>query len=94
MASLVPQSNIMFFKVSIVNKSFMRAFNCTFQKIQGTFLYVSGSSVTIDGNTTLEDMESAESESEIFLFDNSQVIVSDTNFNRLSQLYVTPILRF
>jgi|LauGreDrversion4_2_1035121.scaffolds.fasta_scaffold04626_9 hypothetical protein len=60
MARLIPQKSSQFFKISIVNKSFMRAFNCTFEKIEGTFMYASGSSVVIDGNTTIQNLNSNE----------------------------------
>ncbi len=73
-----------FFKLSIVNKSFLRASNCTFEMIQGTFLYVSGSNLIIDSNSTIQDLMSEESESELFMIDTSTVVIQDTKFQRLN----------
>lgn len=42
-----------FYKITIVNKSFLRANNCTFDTIRGLFLYVSGSTLQVESNSTL-----------------------------------------
>lgn len=93
MQVLIPQSSVMFFKISIVNKSQLRASNCTIEKIEGSLLYVSGSNLIIDGNTTMQDLSSAETEAELFMIDTSTVTISDAIFRRLYQLYVTPVFR-
>jgi hypothetical protein len=91
---LIPQMSLNFFKISIVNKSFLKASNCTFEMIQGTFLYVSGSNLIVDSNSTIQDLASEEGESELFMIDTSTVVIQDTKFQRLNQSLVTPILRF
>jgi hypothetical protein len=43
--------------------------------IQGTFLYVSGSNLIIDSNSTIQDLNSEETESELFMIDTSAVVI-------------------
>jgi hypothetical protein len=38
----------------------MKAFNCTFDIIEGAFLYASGSTVDIEGNSTLQNFNSTD----------------------------------
>ncbi len=59
--------------MTIVNKSFLRAFNCTFDSIDGLLLYVSGSSLIIDGSSTFRDTINDDKESALISIDTSDV---------------------
>ena len=93
MEELTSAADMMFYKISIVNKSFLRASNCTFDAILGSFIYVSGSTVIIERQSTIMNLNNIDSETELFFFDTSSVEISDTVFKRLHQSYVTPIVR-
>ena len=45
-----------FYKVTIVNKSILRAFNCNFSLIDGLFLYVSGSVLSLEGGSAVKQL--------------------------------------
>lgn len=88
-ASSIIQAN--FYKITIVNKSFLRASNCTFSMIDGLFLYVSGSMLQLDGKSYVQDVNNDDDGQPLVAIDTSTVNIFDTDFRRMKSQKVSPI---
>lgn len=73
-----------FYKLTVVNKSILRALNCTFDFINGLFLYVSGSTLEIQSSSSIRDLTNDDESQPLIAIDTSSVSFGDTNFTRLS----------
>lgn len=62
--------------------------------IDGLLLYVSGSELTIDENTKLEDITNDDRESSMIQVDTSSVKIDNIIFNELHSNYYSPIISF
>ena len=80
-----------FYKITIVNNSFFRASNCTFDTIMGLLLYVSGSTMNLDSNTTISRAINDDANSALFAIDTSTVSIQNSNFSGIHSLYYSPI---
>lgn len=65
-----------FYKVAIVNKASLTASNCTFDRIQGLLLYVSGSTLVVEGNSTFSNAFNDDPTSTLVAVDTSAVTLS------------------
>lgn len=80
-----------FYKVTIVNKSFLRANNCTFDMIDGLLIYVSGSTLQMENSTRLTQTVNDDREAALVSIDTSTVSIVDTDFTGIKSLYFSPI---
>jgi len=90
----VPTGDANFYKVAIVNKARLTASNCTFDRIAGLLLYVSGSTLTIYGNSTFSNAVNDDPTSTLVAIDTSTVVLNQTVFNNLSSVSVSPLFSF
>jgi hypothetical protein len=77
--------------MTIVNKSFLRANNCTFDTVSGLFLYVSGSSFQMNGNSTVRSITNDDDGQPLITIDSSTVTIADTTFTKLKSIKVSPL---
>ncbi len=90
----VPTGDANFYKVAIVNKARLTASNCTFDRIAGLLLYVSGSTLTISGNSTFSNAVNDDLTSTLVAVDTSTVVLNQTVFKNLSSVSVSPLFSF
>ena len=83
-----------FYKISVANKSFLRVSNSTFDSILGLLLYVSGSTLSIDGQTTFRNTVNDDNESALVSIDTSTVSIVDSNFSGIHSTFFSPIFNF
>lgn len=77
-----------------MNKASLTATNCTFDRIQGLFLYVSGSTLVVNGNSTFSNAFNDDPTSTLVAVDTSGVTLSQAIFTNISSLSVSPLFNF
>eukprot|EP00347_Sterkiella_histriomuscorum_P017693 403348360 len=88
------KTDVNFYKISIVNKSFLRATMCNFENIVGSLLYVSGSQLIIEKDTRVKNVKNDWRENSMIQVDTSDVLIQNTTFKQLSSSYFSPIINF
>lgn len=81
-----------FYKITIVNKSFLRASNCTFDSIDGLFLYISGSTLIMDNYTSIINTKNDDREAALMSIDTSTVTINQTAFLNIKSDYFSPLI--
>eukprot|EP00347_Sterkiella_histriomuscorum_P014519 403360570 len=81
-----------FYKISIVNKSLLKAAMCYFFNIWGSLIEVSGSSLIIEQSSQFKNITNDWRENSMIQIDTSNILMNDTSFKQLSSQYFSPIM--
>ena len=86
-----PTGTTNFYKISVVNQSMLRAQKSTLKNITGPLLYVSGSTLYYEQNSSISNNTNDDTLNPLVQIDTSTVNITSSRFRNLSSTYYSPL---